>query len=475
MDEDLARHVIHQAQNLGARYAEARLTDWQSSELVLKNGTLEATGSDRGEGLSARVLVGGNWGFLATNRLERDRLSRLVEEAVATARRGARKLAGGVTLSPEEAGRGEFSQPARQDPRDVSLEEKADALAALDRACVDTGANVPARLFSYEDAWVEKYYANSEGASVRSRLPRVEFYYSVTLLEAGESMQHYRYYAASKGVESLGEWKLEEELRHQVASMRRTIREGVRAPEGPVDVVLSPELVGIAVHESCGHPHEADRILGREAAQAGESWLGKDGIGLRVGSEHVTIVDDPTLEGSAGHYRYDDEGVKARRKTLVERGAVKGFLHNRESAARLGVASNASARASEYDKEPLVRMSNTFLLPGDRKDKEELFEDIRRGVFVNTFMEWNIDDRRENQRYVGNEAYLIEDGELTKPVKKPALELSTTGLWGSIDALTRGVEHYAGPCGKGEPMQGIPVWMGGPYARLRNIRLSVSP
>lgn len=473
MDKDLAQFIIQKASSLGAQYSEARLTSWESSGLVLKNRALEANSVDKGEGVCARVLVDGNMGFLATNRMERSHITRLVEEAVRNAKRGAARLGANVKLSAEKMGVGTFGQKPKRDPRTTPFEDKIEYLKDIDAATQEGKANVPARFLSYEDAWVDKHYENSEGAKIESHLPLIEFHYSITLLEGQESMQHYRYYAASQGFEAMEGWKLQEEMHHQVKTMQQTIRQGVSAPKGPIDVVLSPELVGIAVHESCGHPHEADRILGREAAQAGESWLNPSSIGTKVGSRHVTIVDDPAIEGSAGYYLYDDEGVKAKPKTLIDKGLVSGFSHNRETAAQLGTTSNASARASGFDKEPLIRMSNTYLKPGEHKSKEELFEGIKLGIYMNTFMEWNIDDKRLNQRYVGNEAYLIENGRVTKPVKRPALEISTTALWSSIDALTDKVEHYAGPCGKGEPMQGIPVWMGGPYARLRNLTLSV--
>ena len=249
-------------------------------------------------------------------------------------------------------------------------------------------------------------------------------------------------------------------------------REGVAAPEGPVDVVCAPEVVGIASHESVGHPYEADRIMGREAAQAGESFLTQDDIGMRIGSEAVTVVDDPTLEGSAGYYLYDDEGVQARRKMLMTNGVVTEFLHNRETAYRMGMNSNGGARAMDYESEAIVRMSNTFLLPGDYKD-EELFEGVKKGVYIKSFMEWNIDDKRMNQKYVSSEAYLVENGKITKPVKRAVLETTTKDFWSSIDAVGKTPEYFTGNCGKGEPMQGVPVWMGGPGARLKSMRLGV--
>jgi len=136
----------------------------------------------------------------------------------------------------------------------------------------------------------------------------------------------------------------------------------------------------------------------------------------------------------------------------------------------MGIKSNGGARANGYDKEPLVRMSNTFVLPGNYNE-DEIFEGVKKGVYFKNFMEWNIDDKRWQQKYVGNEAYLIENGRITKPVKAPILEITTPGLWGSVDAVGKNMEYSAGTCGKGEPMQGIPAWMGGPMMRLRGIHI----
>jgi TldD protein len=232
-------------------------------------------------------------------------------------------------------------------------------------------------------------------------------------------------------------------------------------------------VVGIAAHESCGHPYEADRISGREAAQAGESFVGQEMMGTRIGSEVATVIDDPTIEHSYGFYLYDDEGVKARPKHLIKNGMINEFLHNRETAASMDMGrSNAAARACNFDREAIVRMSNTFVEPGDHR-REELFEGIKLGVYMNSFMEWNIDDKRYNQRYIGREAYLIENGEVKGPVKAPILELTTPAFWSAIDAVGNDLGWAAATCGKGEPGQGVPVYTGGPHIRLRNISLGV--
>jgi TldD protein len=316
-----------------------------------------------------------------------------------------------------------------------------------------------------------KVFMNNEGALVESLIPRVSITYNLVVFEDGQMEQApFVQRAFSGGLELIEKDKPWEWAVKDVKALQKLIKEGQKPPEGKVDLVLAPEVVGIAVHESVGHPYELDRIMGREAAQAGESFVKPEMLGERIGSEAVTVIEDPTIPNSWGFYLYDDEGVKARPRYLIREGIINEFLMNREYAAYLGMKSNAAARALNYNREPIVRMANTYLAPGDYSF-EELIEDVKLGVYMVSFNEWNIDDRRYQQRYIGREAYLIENGEIKHPVRRPVLEITTKGLWSSVDAVGKEVEFYPGTCGKGEPSQGVPVWMGGAHARLRDVVL----
>jgi len=259
---------------------------------------------------------------------------------------------------------------------------------------------------------------------------------------------------------------VEEEAR----MLRQVIARATKLQPGVMDVILSPELSGIAAHESVGHPQEADRVLGREGAQAGESYLRKGSIGFRVGSKEANISDDPTIIHSNGYSPVDDEGVKATKRRLITDGRVTEFLQNRSTAVELKARNNGSARATDFNREPIIRMSNTFVEPGDYST-DELVKEVKHGIYLKSFTEWNIDDKRLNQRYVGLEAYRIKDGELGEMVKSPVLEITTPALWGSVKARGKRLEFEAAVCGKGDPMQGIPVWTGGPDTLLSGVRI----
>jgi len=219
-----------------------------------------------------------------------------------------------------------------------------------------------------------------------------------------------------------------------------------------------------------GHPQEADRVLGREGAQAGESYLKADSLGRKIGSPEANVTDDPTLVHSNGYVPVDDEGVVASKRRLIKEGVINEFLQNRTTAMEFGLKSNGASRSVSYNREPIIRMSNTFVEPGDYST-EELLKEVKHGVLFKTFTEWNIDDKRLNQRYVALEAYSIEQGELRGLVKSPVLEITTPALWGSVKARSKHMEFEAATCGKGDPMQGAPVWTGGPETLLAGIRL----
>jgi len=471
INKDLADYAIKQAIKLGAGYADARLEYSQGEGFALKNGTPEVSGFGDSSGIGLRVLVGNSMSFASTNYLTKSKINDLVLSAIKTAKASQRLIKSKRKLanSPSYSNKSIISQKIKL--ADIGADKKLSALTDIHKSLASGKAEVTSDYLALSTGVIQRYITTSEGSKIFSETPRVGFYYVITVKHGSETAQRYLEYKAVQGWEAWNKWNVPEVLGAEALMLRDNMKSGISAPKGAIDIVAAPEVVGIAVHESCGHPYEADRILGREAAQAGESFVTPKMLGSRIGSSVVNLVDDPTVPNSAGFYLFDDEGVKARRKLLIKEGNINEFLHNRETAGQLGVKSNGSARIEMYANEPIVRMSNTFMLPGNHS-KEELIEGVKLGVYLKSFMEWNIDDKRYNQKYVGSEAYLIKNGKIGKPIKKPALELTTPKFYSSIDAVGKKVEYIAGTCGKGEPMQGVPVWMGGPHIRLRGIKLN---
>ena len=470
MDEgtDLVDFAIDYAGKKGAEYTEARFERQEPENFILKNGVLDAldVGEDRGVGV--RVLAHGALGFAATNDLTKTAVRQIVGDAMKGAKASRRKTR--IRFAQEQTLEMNWSVPEEKRLADVPVEEKIREIADVDRAVTSLGFKVAARYFQLSSNRIMKYFANSEGSRIRSYSPRLRVFYFLTVVEGGDAAQTYRNYGWSGGWEGIRAWDLKDRVLDEARSMHKSLTEGKKSPEGKMDLVAGPQVAGIASHESCGHPTEADRVLGREASQAGKSFISPDGIGMRVGSEVVNVVDDPTVEHAIAFYLTDDEGVKARRRYLYKEGRVGEFLHNRETAAAMGTRSNGAARAVNYNLEAIVRMANTFVEPGDHS-VEELLEGVKYGIYMKSFMEWNIDDKRYNAKYAGREAYVVENGEIKHPVRNTIIELTTPAFWSAVDAVGKDLEFEAGFCGKSDPGQALDASLGGPTIRLRNVYL----
>ena len=472
--KELADFAVEYAGKLGAEYAEARFQNDLKNMYLLVNGKPEVGRFVRSSGIGIRVLIDGGMSFISINKPDHELLKKRVKEAVKIARSSAKTMKKPIRLSPEKTFQKEWEAKPKVPFQDVSLEEKMGLLSDIDDAVSsprEVGTKIASRYFYFLEYEIKKYFLNSEGTEISSLLPRIMFYGLLTASEPQQGTEQDRIEKGeSRGWEAVKEWDLVNHAAEKAKTLGRILKTAKEAPKGKLDIVLGSEVVGLMMHESAGHPYEADRIMGREAAQAGESFITRGMIGQKISPEIVTVVDDPTVEHSFGYYLYDDEGVPARRRFLIKNGVINEFLHNRETAFKMGVKSNGAARAEFFDREPIVRMASTFMLPGDHTF-EELIEDVKHGVFMNTFGEWNIDDRRYNMRFIGRECYLIEKGNLGSMIRRPILEITTPGFFGSIDALDKNLKYEGAICGKSDPAQGAPVWHGGPNVRVKDVRL----
>ncbi|MEM1595988.1 MAG: TldD/PmbA family protein [Desulfurococcaceae archaeon] len=474
-DETLLMKAIDRGLDLGAEYVEARLQDDYGYSVTIRNDKVIGISRSRFKGVGIRVLVEGSLGFASTNNLTLEKVLEVVEKAITRAKATSRFRRRRIEFSKERLGKAKYSVVEKKPLLDLKVDEAVQLLLSIYKSSRGAlrEAKLPSMLNSLRVSIQEKLVVTSDGGTVESRIPRLYVSIGSTLFYQDRVLQRFREFGGSGGSELINEWKVDEVVMNELMKLENVLVKGTTPPGEKVDVVLGPEVVGLIVHESAGHPMEADRILGREAAQAGESYVKPDMIGkFKVGNEHATVIEDPTIPGSYGFYLYDDECVRARPRYLYKEGTLHEPLHNRHTATLFGTNSNGASRAMDYASEPIIRMSNTYLAPGTLKF-EELIEDIHLGIYVKSYMEWNIDDARWNQRYVGLESYIIRNGEIAEPVLNPVLEFTTGWFYSNIVNVDRNLEFYPGTCGKGEPSQGVPVWFGGPNTRLNKIKVGV--
>lgn len=444
-----------------ARFAEVRYFSSSRNVVLMKNGTISATGYSIDSGLAIRIL-NKSIAFSSTNIPDWNRIKEEIDRTLRMSEGTGRDK-----FSSEAPVKESWSVDERKAIEEVGFDEKVKMLRDVDTELSES--KIAMRILYLNDNVEEELNVNSEGSSLSSRLPKIGFFAMLGFMDGGNFEQGTMQLGYSGGYEAMDEWRLSERTRHEADVLKNAIK-AKKTPSGVYDVIAGPEISGIVAHESAGHPTESDRILGREMAQAGESFIKKNDKGRRIGSDIVNLVDDPTIPHSFGFYKYDRDGVKARKRYLYKNGLINEFLSNRESAGRLGEKSNGASRSSEWDKEPLVRMSTTYIEPSDH-GFDELIEDVKEGIYMKSFTEWNIDDIRFNEKYVGREAYHIQNGEVKEVIRRPVIETTTINFYSSIDAIGNDLEFSAGTCGKGDPMQGVDAWMGGPHIRLRSINV----
>jgi TldD protein len=233
------------------------------------------------------------------------------------------------------------------------------------------------------------------------------------------------------------------------------------APAGEVDVLLGPGWPGILLHEAIGHGLEGD--FNRKGTSAFAGLMGQ-----RIAARGITVVDDGTLPDRRGSVSIDDEGTPSNCTTLIEDGVLVGFMQDRLNARLMGVRPTGNGRRQSYAHAPMPRMTNTYMLSGD-KHPDEILGSIKKGLFAKSFGGGQVDITSGKFVFSCTEAYLIEDGRITTPVK------GATIIGSGKDALTRismvgndmELDPGIGTCGK--QGQGVPVGVGQPSLRIDRI------
>ena len=474
--KDIADYSIDFGTSNGASYVEARFIDSWDESYSSRNGMFLGILEGTKQGIGIRVLAEGGMGFGSTEQLDKNNIEKLITSIIKMAKATKRKEP--IVFSEEKIEDVSWKTEVKKPFQDVSREDKKFYIRNMDkRIKKETNKKVKNRIAHIQLHTEDKYIVTSEGAKNDCFTSMIVTMFMNTARAKVGTEQKMFSMGGTAGWEWFGDIGFEDEVVQSCLGLVKTAENAVNMKfDKPIDVVVSGEVAGIMCHENIGHPSEADRIYGREGAQAGESFYGdllkKEKLGeATLGTELVTVIEDPTVPGSAGFYLYDDECIKARPRYLIKKGKLNELLLNREFAAKFNTKSNASSRAITYNREPISRMANTFFEPGDFT-KEELIAGVKEGIYMNSFTEWNIDSRRWNSKYVGQEVYLIKKGEVMNTmVRRPVLEITTPYLLNSIDGISKENVSYLGLCGKSDPMQGIPVSMGGPHARLRNIKI----
>jgi len=458
LDESTVQRVLTAGLERGADFAEIFAEDRRSSSASLDDGKVEELTSGRDRGAGIRVVVGESTGFAHTSDLSEDGLLAAARVAAAAAR-GSSTGSKVVDLERVSA-----SAPnvVRIYPADVAKARKVELLLTADEAARASGGAITQVAARYADSRRQILVANSDGAIAVD--DQVKTLFSVSAVASGDTgMQTGRESVGySIGFELFDDNDVAD-LAARAAQRALTKLAARPAPSGEMTVVIGPGGGGVMFHEACGHGLEADLVAKGASVFAGR-------IGEQVASPLVTLVDDGTMGGEWGCFAIDDEGRPAQRNVLIQDGILVDYMWDVLSARKAGrTTSSGNGRRQSYQHLPMTRMTNTYLL-GGTSVPDDIVADTPSGVYIAHLGGGQVNTATGDFVFGMTEAYLIEDGRITEPLREGNLIGNGPAVLASIDAVGNDFAMGSpGTCGKDG--QGVPVGDGVPTLRAHGMTI----
>lgn len=448
---DVMERVLTAALVKGGEFAEVFAEDRYATGAVLDDGRIEELSSARDRGAGIRVVVGETTGFAHTADLSEAGLLQAARAAAAVAREGGPTRPAPIVAGPVVG----------REPRDpVEKGRKIELLERADEAARATAGSVRQVSASYGDSRRRFLVATSDGLLVGDDQIRTRFGVScVAVGDTGMQTGH-ESVARTIGFELFDDLDIEELAR--TAARRAVTKLAARpAPSGEVPLVIASGSGGILFHEACGHGLEADHIVKDASAYAGH-------LGELVASPLVTLVDDATVGTEWGTFAIDDEGHRAQRNVLIDKGVLTAYMWDVLRARKEGRQSSGNGRRQSYRHLPMVRMTNTFIMNGS-DDAESIISDTPTGVYVAKLGGGQVNTATGDFVFGTTEAYLIEDGRITEPLRDANLIGNGPEVLRRIDAVAGDFDMSPGTCGKDG--QSVPVGCGQPTLRVTAVTI----
>ena len=454
--EDLNK-VIRRALEKGGEFGEVYIENRVSRSILLEEGKFKSAVFGISQGAGVRVISGNKTGYAYTDELTLDAFLRAADVASYVAR-------GAQAVKPVDVKEG--TRPSyitvKVPLQKVADEKRFEIMTRAHDAALAYDPRIKMASIDYYDEVRGRTIANSEGLCLTDELPLI--FFIVQTLGAGNDTSHMGRERLSRhsGIEMFDELKPEAAAR---ASARESVAmlEAKAAPAGKTDVVMQNGWGGVLVHEAVGHPLEGDNISRETGVFVGK--LGRD-----VASPKFTMVDDGTLPCFRGTTDYDDEGTPMKRNVLIEDGKLVKFMTDILSAKQIAMERTGNGRRESFRNIPIVRMTNTFIEKGADRPAD-ILASTRSGLYVQSLSGGSVNPTDGVFNFTCREAYLIENGQKTTPVKGATLIGNCLDVIQGIDAVGDDLDFGPGICGKGQSAE---VTAGQPTVRLRGINVGGS-
>jgi TldD protein len=446
----IARSLADELKKPKADYTEARFEESQTSHIIYRGKALESIGRSTASGGNVRALVKGGWGFTSFNDFKKlpGRVALAVEQARAAGH-------GKSLLAPIEPAVDTVPSGVKKNPVTLPLAEKKKLLEEYNEIIWST-PQIQTSNISYSDSRKKVIFLNSEGSFITQERADVMLRLTAIAAKDGEVQQ------VGLSLGSRGLFSAMQGIHEQVREMARHAVELLTAPEvkgGEYTVVLDPVLAGVFVHEAFGHLSESDFVYENERMK--EIMV----LGKQFGAAQLNIVDSAAEPGLRGSFKYDDEGTRAVKTFLIREGKLVGRLHSRETAAKMNESPTGNARAITYRFPPIVRMTNTYIVPGTASF-DEIIADTKDGIYVKNW--YGGMTSMEMFTFSAGEAYMIRNGKIAEAVRPVKLTGNVFSTLLNIDAIGNDLDmNEGGGCGKGGQSP-LAVSNGSPHIRIQH-------
>lgn len=448
------RNALEKGGDFADIYIESRIT----RTISMEESKFKSAEYGISQGAGVRVISGDQTGYAYVENITGENLLKAAETASYVARHG-------IKTRPVDIER--QTRPSYISV-DIPLEEAADTqrleiMRRADQAALDYDSRITMTQISYYDEVRERIIANSEGLWVEDRLPLM--FFIVQTLAVQNSSRHMGRERLSKhmGFEMFDVYP-PEEVALRAARESVAMLDAQDCPAGKMDVVMENGWGGVLVHEAVGHPLEADNIAKEIGAFTGK-------LDQKVASDIFTMVDDGTLPNMRGTTNFDDEGTPMQRNVLIKDGVLQKYMTDILSAKQINMKRTGNGRRESFRAIPIPRMTNTFIAEGD-SDPGDILSSTKNGLFVQSLSGGSVNPVTGVFNFTCREAYLIENGKKTAPVKGATLIGNCMDIISNIDAVGNNLAFGPGICGKGG--QSSEVSAGQPTVRIRGINVGGS-
>jgi len=457
MDKEVLGRVIAKALEKGGDFADVYLENRISRQIVMEESKFRSGLYGISQGAGVRVISGNRTGYAYTDEITEEKLLRAAEVASYVARNGNKSTPAAISVSSRPS----FvtvSQPLGE----IADEKRIEVIKRADQTAKEYDKRIKMAMVDYYDEVRGRVIVNSEGVYLRDELPLMFFIVQV-MSDDGKARHMARERLSQHAGFEMFEKVTPESIARNAAREAIAMLDAQDAPAGIMDVVMQNGWGGVLVHEAVGHPLEADNI-----AKGIGAFTGK--MGQKVANDRFTMIDDGTLPNFRGTINFDDEGTEVKRNVLIEKGFLKGFMTDVLSARQLSMARTGNGRRESFRYIPIPRMTNTFIETG-KDDPGDILSSTKSGIYVQSLSGGSVNPVTGVFNFTCREAYMIENGRKTYPVKGATLIGSCLDVISNIDAVGNDLDFGPGICGKGQAAE---VSAGQPTVRIRGINVGGS-